>query len=175
MIVITHSAGGPHGWVAADDHPELIKGIVALEPQGPPFVNAVIRSSGPGIVRPYGITQTAIAYDPPISSAEDLVNVTIPAERGLVNSSSECVLQASPARKLKNISKVPVLLVTSEAGYHAVYDRCTVEYLRQAGVGVEWLNLPAEGIRGNGHFMFLERNSEEIAGRVERWIGGLKR
>ena len=174
-ILITHSAGGPHGWAAADDHPDLVKGIVALEPQGPPFVNAVIRSSGPGIVRLYGVTQTPITYSPAISGPDELVNVTIPAQRGPPNSSSECVLQASPARKLTNISKVPVMLVTSEAGYHAVYDTCTVQYLRQAGVEVEWMNLPAVGIKGNGHFMFLERNSEAIADRIGKWVKERKR
>ena len=38
--------------------------------------------------------------------------------------------------------------MTSEASYHAVYDYCTVAFMRQAGVGVEWLNLPEVGIHG---------------------------
>lgn len=62
------------------------------------------------------------------------------------------------------------MLVTSEAGYHAVHDYCTVEYLRQAGVKVEWADLAMEGVRGNGHFMMLEENSQEIAERVEGWV-----
>ena len=33
-----------------------------------------------------------------------------------------------------NIASVPVLFVTAEASYHAVYDHCTVAFLRQAGV-----------------------------------------
>lgn len=173
-ILITHSAGGPHGFVAADDHPELIYAVISVEPQGPPFINAVIRSSGPGIVRPYGITQTPIAYDPPLSSPDELKNVTIPAPTETEHGSrSDCVLQASPPRILSNIAKVPMLLVTSEAGYHAVYDYCTVNYLRQAGVRVDWLNLPDEGVYGNGHFMFMELNNEAIAEKIEAWIGGL--
>jgi hypothetical protein len=44
--------------------------------------------------------------------------------------------------------KIPVLVMTSEASYHAVYDYCTVAYMRQAGVGVKWLNLPEAGIHG---------------------------
>ena len=38
--------------------------------------------------------------------------------------------------------------MTSEASYHAVYDYCTVAYMTQAGVRVEWLNLPDVGIYG---------------------------
>src|SRR5262245_29056202 len=37
-VLVTHSAGGPAGWLAADARPELVKGIVAIEPLGPPFL-----------------------------------------------------------------------------------------------------------------------------------------
>ena len=36
-ILLTHSQAGPFGWLLADAEPELVKGIVALEPSGPPF------------------------------------------------------------------------------------------------------------------------------------------
>jgi pimeloyl-ACP methyl ester carboxylesterase len=36
-ILITHSAGAPAGWLMADARPDLVRGIVALEPAGPPF------------------------------------------------------------------------------------------------------------------------------------------
>lgn len=48
-----------------------------------------------------------------------------------------CLLQSEPAKQLKNLSKILVLLVTSEASYHRPYDYYTVDYLRQAGVTVE--------------------------------------
>ena len=83
---------------------------------------------------------------------------------------SECVLQASPAKQLPNLAKIPQLVVTSEASFHAVYDYCTVSYLQQAGVGVDFLDLPKYGIRGNAHFMFLEKNNLVIAAKVESWI-----
>jgi len=51
-----------------------------------------------------------------------------------------------------------------------VYDRCTVKFLKQAGVEVEWLRLEDVGIRGNGHMFFLEKNSEEIANVLEGWL-----
>ena len=64
-----------------------------------------------------------------------------------------------------------MLFVTAEASYHAVYDYCTVAFLRQGGVGVEFLELGRVRIHGNGHFMFLERNNLVVAERVERWVG----
>lgn len=130
----------------------------------------MIPSSDPGIVRRYGITQTPVAYDPPISSSEESRNTTVSSDL-CDGSRSDCVPQAEPARKLANIAKVPVLFVTTEAGYHAVYQHCTVEYMRQADVSVEWLNLPDFGSRGNVHFMFMDKNNLEIAEMIEAWAG----
>jgi hypothetical protein len=45
-----------------------------------------------------------------------------------------CWEHAAPARALPNLRKIPVLVVQTEAFYHAPYDCCTVRYLRQAGV-----------------------------------------
>jgi len=45
-----------------------------------------------------------------------------------------------------------------------------VEYLRQAGVNVTFLDLPKAGIYGNGHMMFMERNNVEIAMKIRDWL-----
>lgn len=60
--------------------------------------------------------------------------------------------------------------MTSESGYHVQYDHETVAFLAAAGVPVKHLELADIGIRGNGHFMFLEKNSNEIAGVVREWL-----
>ena len=36
-ILLTHSQSGPFGWVLANDRPKLVKGILAIEPNGPPL------------------------------------------------------------------------------------------------------------------------------------------
>lgn len=41
-IVVTHSQSGPFGWLLADSRPRAVKGIVAVEPSGPPFHNSVV-------------------------------------------------------------------------------------------------------------------------------------
>lgn len=60
--------------------------------------------------------------------------------------------------------------MTGESGYHVQYDHETVAFLRAAGVSVKHLKLADIGVRGNGHFMFLEKNSDEIAGLVREWL-----
>lgn len=187
-ILCTHSQGGGHGWAIADLVPERVKAIVALEPVGrvlcsmlfasilisllgPPFVNriaSVVKKPDPReIRRPYGLTVVPISYDPPLSNDEQLVTTTIPSQ-----SRFECdtILQKEPVRRLSNLSRIPVLVVTGESGYHAFYDHATVAFLRQAGVDVTWLNLPEVNVRGNGHFMFLEKNNIEVAEHIHDWL-----
>ncbi|KAM0711694.1 hypothetical protein Q7P35_001061 [Cladosporium inversicolor] len=175
-IVVTHSQGGPFGWKLADVRPNLVKALVALEPEGPPFENFASAPFDPSYIRPaanrkrpFGLTLLPLAYEPPIGSDASLLtrqNFSAPSAN-----LSSCILQAAPARKLANLSKVPVLFVTAEASYHAVYDYCTVAFLRQGGVGVEFWELGREGVRGNGHFMFMELNGLVVAERVEGWVG----
>jgi len=170
VIAITHSQAGPLGWIIADARPEKIKGIVAIEPMGPPFIDAVFR---PSAARPFGLTETPIEYSPPINSSDDLKPVVVSDNPAL---NFTCFLQASPARRLPNIARVPVLVVTSESSYHSIYDGCTVDYLKQAGVNVNHTRLPDVGIHGNGHMMFMEMNSLEIADRVvEKWVAGISK
>ncbi|KAH8881743.1 alpha/beta-hydrolase, partial [Thozetella sp. PMI_491] len=76
----------------------------------------------------------------------------------------------NPIRTLTNISQKPVAVVTTEASPHALYDWATVAFLKQAGVRVTHLELNKQGIHGNGHLCFLEKNSDEIAHLLFRWI-----
>ena len=45
-----------------------------------------------------------------------------------------------------------------------------VKFLEQAGVHPTWLNLGAMGIHGNGHMIMLEKNSDQIADVIEKWV-----
>src|SRR6185295_18055106 len=80
-----------------------------------------------------------------------------------------CWLPSGPARRLANLQGIPILIIVSEASYHAPYDRCTSEFLKQAGVKHEFVRLPSLGIRGNGHMMMLEKNNLEIAAELVKW------
>ncbi|KAF9036107.1 hypothetical protein BDZ89DRAFT_473327 [Hymenopellis radicata] len=82
-----------------------------------------------------------------------------------------CFRQASPARQLMNLVDIPVLMITSESGYHTLYDDCTASYLEQAGLAVTHIYLADVGIRGNGHMMFMEANRMHIAENVvQKWL-----
>ena len=148
----------------ADARPQLVKGIIALEPIGPPFVNAVFPPFS--AARPYGIAEIPLQFYPPVTSPEEILPQTVNSIPNVT-----CYEQASPARQLVNLATLPVLVVTAEASYHVLYDNCTVNFLQQAGVSVTHVDLGQVGIHGNGHMLFMEKNSDQIAEEVvNRWI-----
>jgi len=164
VILMTHSQAGQFGWVLGDANPSKVKAIVALEPTGPPFGEAVFSTV---LDRPYGITIPPVAYDPPVSHPEDLKKVILSFDP---STNYTCYKQAEPARKLAHLSKFPILMVTSQSSFHAVYDGCTAQYLAQAGANVEHIRLEDVGIYGNGHMMFMEKNNLEVADVVLNWL-----
>jgi pimeloyl-ACP methyl ester carboxylesterase len=171
-ILLTHSQSGPFGWQLADARPKLVKGVLAIEPNGPPFYEAAM--SGPPnwfkdgpMGRPWGITRGPLTFSPAAKDPKDLRMTQQASASGpdLVR----CWLQGGEPRQLPHLQGIPILIVVSEASYHAPYDHCTSEFLRQAGVKHEFVRLPAIGIRGNGHMMMLEKNNLDIAAYLVKW------
>ena len=172
-ILMTHSQSGVFGWLIADARPKLVKAIIAMEPSGPPvYENVAIGAPNwfkdGELGKPYGLTSQPLIYDPPIVQASDLkfIRQQKPDAPDLVR----CWEQASPARKLANLTSISVLVIQAEASYHASYDHCTVDYLRAAGVTTTFIRLADVGIRGNGHMLMMEKNSDGIAAVASRWL-----
>ncbi|MHB1936742.1 MAG: alpha/beta hydrolase family protein [Acidobacteriaceae bacterium] len=166
VIMLVNSGYAPSGWVAADARPNLIKGVIAVEPWAPPIENAELVQTGPG--RLWGLSNLPLHYDPPITSPAQLhpVRQKNAPKPGLV----PCWLQQEPAHKLKNMEAFPVLDVSGEASYHRPYARCVAEWLNQAGVKTTYVNLEDVGLRGNGHQMMSEKNSAGIAKFFMQWL-----
>jgi pimeloyl-ACP methyl ester carboxylesterase len=161
-IVISNSAGGPAGWLFADARPELVKALVATEPLGPPFGQPNI-----GRALDWGLAQAPLTYDPPVSDPSELRLVTQePPEPG----APPLTLQEEPARKLVNLGKVPLAVVSSESSLLAHSDSHTVAFLRQAGCEVEHVKLGEHGVHGGGHLMMLEKSSREALDVILGWL-----
>ncbi len=155
-IVMTHSAGGPSGWIAGDARPNLVKGIIGVESAGPPF----------GSLK-WGLTASKVTYDPPAADASELRTKQIASNEPYAQ---PCLIQEEPARQLVNLKNIPIAIVTSEASYHVPYDWGSVAFLKQAGCSVEHIKLTDHGIRGNAHFMMMEKNNREVLQVILDWI-----
>lgn len=172
-ILLTHSQSGAFGWPIADARPNLVKAIVAVEPSGPPVHDVAFKGApdyfedGP-LTKPYGISAVPLAYGGVANAVElSFVEQDRPDSPQLV----KCWRQKEPARQLTNLHNIPVVILSSEASYHASYDHCTAQYLVQAGVKNDFIRLADRGIRGNGHMMMLEKNNLEIARVIADWLG----
>jgi hypothetical protein len=78
---------------------------------------------------------------------------------------------------LTPVKNVPTLVVWGDfmEGYErwmeirtnvAKYEKA----LRKAGAVVEHVDLPTTGIKGNSHMMMMDRNSDQVAGVVQKWF-----
>ncbi len=185
-FLVTHSQSGPMGWHAADECPDQVCGIVALEPHGPPYLypNSPPFSTRPEllgkVIHPFGITTLPLHYDPPLPPDAQVLPFTTEEHCVLPGSSlveteklpRDRPRQLSPARRLQNLAHVPIVVTTAEASYHKAVDALTVEFLRDAGVPTEHIYLADRGIYGNGHLMALEKNNDEIQRLIDDWLRG---
>ena len=179
-VVLTHSQAGVFGWAVSDKRPDLVKAHVAVEPNGPTFYDVRFKGGaewyervGEARARPYGITRVPLTFDPPVRTPTDLV--VAQAEAPLKPGQIRCWLQGDPVRTLPNLAKVPAVIVTGEASFRATMDDCTGAFLAQAGAKPDRLALAEHGIRGNGHMMMLESNSDQVADAIVGWIEGRTR
>lgn len=167
-VIMTHSRSGSFGWEIGDDAPDLVKGIIAIEPSGPPFYNAQpLAAAAPGLVRPWGVSYDHLTFDPPVWQASDLAPKQ--EEKPEAADLESCWLAGSP-HKLPHLAGIPIMIMASEASFHSQYDHCTSQFLKQAGVPNDLVLLADHGIHGNGHMMMLEKNNLEIAGLIADWI-----
>jgi len=172
-IVLTHSQSGAFGWPVADARPDHVKAIVAIEPSGPPFFDVDIVGAPEWFrdgakTRPWGLEALPLTYSPPAASSSDLAMVR--QDQPDSPDLARCWTQNAPARQLPNLQKTPILIMTAEASFHSPYDHCTVKYLEQAGVHPTWIKLGDAGIHGNGHMVMIEKNSQDIAAVIIRWL-----
>ena len=65
---------------------------------------------------------------------------------------------------------MPVAVVSGETSVQAKYAPKIVNFLKTAGAAAEHLHLPDHGVRGNGHGLIYEKNSDEALAPVLRWL-----
>ena len=150
-ILITHSAGGPVGWLTTDARPALVAAVVAVEPMGPAFAEF------PGVgALSWGLTAAPITTEPSYGSA------------------GEARAAGADALALPALKGKPVALVTGGASGFADFREQIVEVLERSGAHADRLHLPDRGIEGNGHGLIFEANSEEILGAVLAWLSSVE-
>src|SRR5438270_3378508 len=71
-ILLTHSQSGAFGWLVADARPDLVRAILAIEPNGPPFFDVPPSAPAPTLVRRWGIAYAKLSFAPQIEQPSSL-------------------------------------------------------------------------------------------------------
>jgi pimeloyl-ACP methyl ester carboxylesterase len=170
VILLTHSQGGGFGFNVADDRPQYIAGMVAIEPGGPQIGTVDTAKVAYTRVNPnsWGLTPNPMKYDPPFAKPSDIKVHLEPSERP--GDEVGCYMQDEPVHKLANYQGMPILSISAEGTYHRVFDVCIPKWLNQAGAKDEFVRLEDVGIKGNMHEMFLDRNSQDVIKFIDGWV-----
>ncbi|KAL7924093.1 Alpha/beta hydrolase family domain-containing protein [Trichoderma austrokoningii] len=192
-FVAGHGTGATVALLAAEANQRLMRGLVLIEPDGPPCGYAGQLMGGRTLyspyiqysasIRPYGVSEIPVAFSPPVAPGPQPLRI----QARQTKSNDGCWLgqQIEPRIIIPNMrskegqENVPQIIglagmsmaiLTSESSPHSVYDYATVRFLRQAGVHLDYYDLPKIGVHGNGHLMHLEKNSDVIAEHLHRWM-----
>ena len=148
-IVVVHSNGGPSGWLVMEARPNLVKGLLAIEP-------------GMGIT---DVLAPLITFKPALAAGEKITTVEQPSEgAGL----TPCPLQPED-----NVHKVPayagkkmLFVVSPQSPMFTPNVHCSVHTLNQLGADAKLARLK-EDYRHPGQRPLHERGTEQRGDREE--------
>lgn len=145
-ILVTHSAGGFPGWMAAMNNPQ-VKGVVALEPGGFVFPEGEVPEPLPGLTG--GLAGVAVAPDKFTELTKKPIVIYfgdyIPESNATTLGGSNWEVRLKMAREF-------------------------VKAINRHGGNATLVELPKIGIRGNSHFLMQELNNDVIAAHVAKWL-----
>jgi pimeloyl-ACP methyl ester carboxylesterase len=161
-IIMTHSAGGPFGFLVMESRPKLVKGVIVVEGAG--------GSAFTAFGGKWGLISLPVEYDPPVQDVSEIKTKTVqPSAEDAKLGIRPYLIQEEPARKLKNWQNTPIAIVTAEASF-VLPNPGAVAYLKQAGCMAEEIRLAEHGIHGNGHLMMGEKNNREVLQPILDWM-----
>lgn len=196
-IVLTHSLSGPYGWRLMELHGDKIAAMVAVAPGSPGNVAAPIEvvadtsdelqlrlspggpllkfSKSAPFVAERGWALKKLIGDgsrfPKASIDTYLSNLIVVPPRLLL----ERIDYQGSSPRVRDTSKfagkrIAVIQAPHDADYTPPVAQLTIDWLNRTGASVDFIQLAARGIEGNGHMMMLESNSDQIAQGIVTWI-----
>lgn len=145
-ILVTHSAGGFPGWIAAMQNPE-VKAVVAYEPGGFVFPESEVPDRIDGLTG--GVAGTPISME----QFKELTEIPIVLYFG-------DYIPETPSENLGDENWRVRLQMA----------RRFVETINRHGGNATLVELPKIGIYGNTHFLMQDLNNTELAKLLNEWL-----
>ena len=148
-ILVTHSMGGTIGWRTAI-RTDKVKGIIAYEPGGTPFIFP--ETEMPNIIDARFKALSASAMGVPMEDFRKLTQIPI-------------VLYYGDYIKLgsENVGE-------DKWGTEYAMAQKFVEVINRHGGDATLVHLPSVGIKGNSHFLMQENNNQQIMDLAVKWL-----
>ena len=148
-ILVTHSMGGTIGWRTAI-RTDKVKGIIAYEPGGTPFIFP--ETEMPNIIDARFKALSASAMGVPMEDFMKLTRIPI-------------VLYYGDYIKLgsENVGE-------DKWGTEYAMAQKFVEVINRHGGDATLVHLPSVGIKGNSHFLMQEKNNQQIMDLAVKWL-----
>ena len=193
--LLTHSMSGAYGWRLVQHYGRRIKAVVGVAPAPPGNIQdepIILEQGKEYIVVQRGDFKRRIDLFKPTPFSDDLILQKLIGDgdkfpRDFLNSYA-AGLSGTPPKlayergniagsqlKITNtgpFTDKPILIVTADHDRDHTYkiDGAIVDWLQEIGAAAEFCYLPDRGISGNGHMMMLEKNSNDIAVVISKWI-----
>lgn len=191
-ILMVHSASGPMAWWIAERSPHAVAGILGIAPGAPANILTVLPDDAEEVAK----LSHDVSLGCPVITPEDQPVVVgeafkksfwanaprfpaaafdqyrlsiVPESARLFNERFNIGGRGLRIGDTAAVKKTPIVIVTGDHDprHPRTMDEATARYL-----GAEFVWLPDEGVSGNGHMPMIEDNSDAIADRLLRWLGG---
>lgn len=189
-ILLAHSAAGPIAWWLAEHRTELVAAIVGIAPGSPANLLPVLSDDPQAIALLHNDANAGFpVYSPPgkpvvVDSSfirafwansplfpseylQEYARTVVPESPRLLNERFNIGGKGLRLSQEHQVGKRPILIVTGELDLR--HPKSTDEKLARY-LGADHLWLPDIGIRGNGHMLMLEQNSDDIAAVLTHWL-----
>jgi pimeloyl-ACP methyl ester carboxylesterase len=197
-IILCHSMGGPATWAVVEVARDLVAGVLSVAASAP--ANAplppptILSDDGRYVTVVFGLTgveftidryglyvyEDAYIYQQGIANSRQFNRQHVASLRaGLVGMPPKIVLQKigviegfPKIRDERAFAGLPVRVIAGDCdpAHSREVEQRTIELLRSWSADVEMVWLPDRGIRGNGHFIYAENNSDEVLEVVQEQL-----
>lgn len=189
-VLLVHSASGPMAWWMTELRPDLVAAVVAIAP-GPPANLLRDLPDDPVAIRALRDDASAgcpvySTEDKPVWLGADFAAAfwanaprfprhafeayrrsIVPESARILNERFNIGGRGLKIRDPKSLAGHRIMIVTgdNDPRHPRDVDGATARYL-----GAEFVWLPDRGVRGNGHMMMIEDNSDELAALILAWL-----
>jgi pimeloyl-ACP methyl ester carboxylesterase len=189
-VLLVHSASGPMAWWMTEQRPDLVAAVVGIAPGPPanlmrdlpddPAAIALLRDDASAGCPVYSREDAPVWFPAAFAAAywanaprfprhafDAYCGAIVPESARILNERFNIGGRGLKIRDPRALAGHRILIVT---GDHDPRHPREVDEATAGHLGADFVWLPDRGIRGNGHMMMIEDNSDALAALILDWL-----